>query len=80
MAFTKDGLNRLWNELVKEGEVSIGVKADLINGAGVLASRGMFRIQTYLNLVFGSIIKVVCSAIYKINTGCFGIFYIRKEL
>ncbi|XP_070553640.1 E3 ubiquitin-protein ligase HERC2-like isoform X2 [Ptychodera flava] len=39
-AFTKDGLSRLWNELVKDGEIATGNSDSVINCVGVPARKG----------------------------------------
>ncbi|XP_061183765.1 E3 ubiquitin-protein ligase HERC2-like isoform X1 [Saccostrea echinata] len=38
--FNRDELSSLWNELVKEGEISVSHNDGLINSAGVLARKG----------------------------------------
>jgi len=40
-AFTYDGLSQLWNELVRDDEITFGAKiVSLTNSAGVLAKKG----------------------------------------
>ncbi|XP_077983839.1 E3 ubiquitin-protein ligase HERC2-like [Glandiceps talaboti] len=39
-AFSKDGLSRLWNELVKDGEITAGNTDSVINCVGVPARKG----------------------------------------
>ena len=39
-AFTRDGLCLMWNELVKDGEITNNSSDGLINSAGVLAKKG----------------------------------------
>ncbi|XP_064637694.1 E3 ubiquitin-protein ligase HERC2-like isoform X2 [Lineus longissimus] len=38
--FSREGLSHLWNELVKDGEISANVNDGIINAAGVLAKKG----------------------------------------
>ncbi|KAK3100706.1 hypothetical protein FSP39_024049, partial [Pinctada imbricata] len=40
LAFKRDGLSRLWNELVKDGEIAVSNNDGLINSAGALARKG----------------------------------------
>ena len=40
MCFSKDGLNEIWNELVKEGEIITSMPDSLVNSAGVMAKKG----------------------------------------
>ncbi|KAI0242379.1 hypothetical protein LSAT2_013651 [Lamellibrachia satsuma] len=38
-AFTRDGLSRLWNELVKDGEVATSCNDGIVNSAGVFSKK-----------------------------------------
>ena len=40
VAFNRDGLSQLWNELVRDGEITTGNNNGLINSAGVLSKKG----------------------------------------
>ena len=40
VAFTREGLSRLWNELVKDGEIVTCAADGLFNSAGLLAKKG----------------------------------------
>ncbi|XP_033632375.1 E3 ubiquitin-protein ligase HERC2-like [Asterias rubens] len=40
VAFSKDGLSSLWNELVKDGELVIGRPRQIVNSAGATATKG----------------------------------------
>ncbi len=44
VAFSKDGLSSLWNELVKDGELVIGKPRQIVNSAGATASKGILSI------------------------------------
>lgn len=52
--FHRDDLSSLWNELVKEGEISVSHNDGLINTAGVLARKGnknRISLKEILNLL-----------------------------
>uniref|UniRef100_T1IYS2 HECT-type E3 ubiquitin transferase n=1 Tax=Strigamia maritima TaxID=126957 RepID=T1IYS2_STRMM len=40
LAFQRDGLSNLWNELVKDGELTMGIPDAITNCSGVLAKKG----------------------------------------
>jgi hypothetical protein len=54
-------LSQLWNELVRDGEITTAGNNGLINSSGVLAKKGK-EIFEYLNVIIAVKIKV-----YKIG-------------
>ena len=49
VAFTHDGLSQLWNELVRDGEITTNSNNGLINSAGVLSKKGISCCSRYEN-------------------------------
>ena len=68
--FSHDGLSQLWNELVRDGEITNGSTNGLMNSAGVLSMKG--KLFFYIDWLFGvkAAFNIFSSPVQEVLNNC----------